>query len=425
MGKHSSADDQGVEEHHDEVDEAASAPPVTTAEEPPHHAEHPKKRRFNKFRLRRIIALVVIIGIVAVLAVVVYKKNRHAEYPDYVGLGHGAVLVEVSPGATAASLAPTLVKEDIVKSEGAFITAANDNPNIVSMQPGYYQLRRQMSAEAAVAWLLDLSKRSGAVSIPDGSTVEDVRVINGKTVPGIYRRLADASCYVSNDKKKCHTVKAFRNAVIREDPVKLGVPAWAIKDVNDAPNQARAIEGLIAPGLHVFDPQATPTEIIKSVISDSVKIFDEAGILKAAKARHLSRYEVLVMASLVQREVAPEDYEKVARVIINRMRKGIPLQFDSTVNYVQSAQEVATTDSARQTDTPWNTYINRGLPITPICSPSPAAIKALIDPVKGPWLYFVTVDKKGNTKFNATIEEHERDVARARKNGVFDRQKKD
>lgn len=439
MGKHSNADEHTTEDYHDEVDASVSSESTSTVEEvdasvsseststvdeaPP--AKEPKKRWPNKFQLRRMVALAVIVVVVAVIAVVVYKKNHHIEYPDYVGTGHGAVLVEVLPGATAASLAPSLVKEDIVKSEGAFITAANNNPDIISMQPGYYQLRRQMSAEAAVAWLLDIDKRSGAVTIPDGSTLEDVRVINGKTVPGIYSRLASASCYKINDEKKCLTADEFRNAVVRTDPLKLGVPKWAVKDVNKAPNQARAIEGLIAPGLHVFDPQATPVEIIKSLITESMAIFNDAGINAAAKERHLTRYEVIVMASLLQREVAPADYEKVARVIINRMRKGIPLQFDSTVNYVQSEQEVATTDAARQTDTPWNTYINQGLPITPICSPSPDAIKALIDPVKGPWLYFVTVDQKGTTKFNATIEEHERDVERARKNGVFDRQKKD
>ncbi len=421
MGNHNHSDDQNEAMPQIVPQPLAAAPKTVNGEK---KTASNKKWRPNKFQRRRLIALGVVLLLIMVIAVVVHRKNQRIEYPDYVGSGHGAVLVEVLPGATAASLAPKLVEEDVVKSEGAFITAANNNPNITSMQPGYYQLRRQMEAEIAVSWLLDIEKRSGAVTIPAGSTVEDVRVINGKTVPGIYDRLAQSSCYKVNDEKKCLTAAAFRNAVLQHKPSELGVPAWAVKDVEEAPNRVRAIEGLIAPGLHVFNPKASAVEIIKSLIKESVAIFDNAGIAAAGKARNLTRYEVIIMASLLQREVAPQDYEKVARVIINRMRKGIPLQFDSTVNYALSEQEVATTDIARQTETPWNTYVKQGLPATPICSPSPEAISALIDPVEGPWLYFVTVNKEGTTKFNATMEEHERDIEIARKNGVFDRQQK-
>ena len=85
---------------------------------------------------------------------------------------------------------------------------------------------------------------------------------------------------------------------------------------------------------------------------------------------------------------------------------GQPLQFDSTVNYALDETEVATTDADRAKPTPWNTYAMAGLPATPICSPSIAALQAAEHPADGPWLYFVTVDQQGTTLFTDSYAEH-------------------
>src|SRR5690606_10837727 len=110
----------------------------------------------------------------------------------------------------------------------------------------------------------------------------------------------------------------------------------------------------------------------------------------------ISPYEILIVASLVQKESKPADFPKVARVIYNRLASDYTrLEFDSTVNYPLDRQEVATTDADRHTETPWNTYAKAGLPATPICSPGEEALAAAERPEPGNWLYFVTVDKEG------------------------------
>ncbi|HKM24428.1 MAG TPA: endolytic transglycosylase MltG, partial [Corynebacterium sp.] len=128
----------------------------------------------------------------------------------------------------------------------------------------------------------------------------------------------------------------------------------------------------------------------------------------------------LTAASLVEREAPAGDFDKVARVILNRLEEPMRLEFDSTVNYGLPDVEVATTDEDRATVTPWNTYAKDGLPETPIAAASMEAITAMENPADGNWLFFVTVDQDGTTVFNDTFEEHLADVQQALESGVLD-----
>ena len=134
----------------------------------------------------------------------------------------------------------------------------------------------------------------------------------------------------------------------------------------------------------------------------------------------MSAYQTLIVASLVQREAKPADFAKVARVIYNRLQVHQKLEFDSTINYSLDRQEVATTDVDRARNTPWNTYLNEGLPKTPICSPGEQALAAAERPEPGDWLYFVTVDMQGTTLFTRDYQEHLANIELAKRNGVLD-----
>ena len=137
----------------------------------------------------------------------------------------------------------------------------------------------------------------------------------------------------------------------------------------------------------------------------------------------LSPYELLVAASLVEREAPAGEFDKVARVILNRLAAPMRLEFDSTVNYGLPQVEVATTKTDRERVTPWNTYAMDGLPQTPIASPSLEAIEAMEHPADGNWLFFVTIDKDGTTVFNDTFEQHLEDTQRAYDSGILDSQR--
>jgi UPF0755 protein len=146
---------------------------------------------------------------------------------------------------------------------------------------------------------------------------------------------------------------------------------------------------------------------------------EAAGLPGKAGATGMRPYEVLVIASLVEKEGITADFNQVSRVIYNRLAKPMQLKFDSTINYVLDRQEIRTTDADRTRPGPYNTYLNFGLPPTPIASASDKAIQAAVNPEPGDWLYFNKCEQDGRSCFAATEEEHARNVADAQARGIF------
>lgn len=117
--------------------------------------------------------------------------------------------------------------------------------------------------------------------------------------------------------------------------------------------------------------------------------------------------EYLVTASVVQKEAANEDeMPLVASVIQNRLKKGMKLQMDGTLNYGLHSHETVTAERIRSDKSKFNTYLNEGLPPSPVCAVGLAAIRAAIRPAQSEFLYFVRDKKTGKHKFSATYEEH-------------------
>ena len=121
--------------------------------------------------------------------------------------------------------------------------------------------------------------------------------------------------------------------------------------------------------------------------------------------RKFTPYELLTIASLVQTEGTPEVFGNVARVIYNRLEKGIALQFDSTVHYALNRRgEIRVSVEDTKVKSPYNTFLRQGLPPGPIGSPTRDAIDAALNPPLGDWLYFVTV-KPRDTRFTSSYDQ--------------------
>jgi UPF0755 protein len=154
----------------------------------------------------------------------------------------------------------------------------------------------------------------------------------------------------------------------------------------------------------------TGDETARSLLRQLVKRFNQASadvsLEQRAKDVGLTPYQVLVVASLLQAEAAPNDFGKVARVIYNRLAADMPLQLDSTVSYALGVTALQLSEDQLRTPSPFNTYLRRGLPPRPINSPGEAAIEAALSPPKGKWLYFVLLDPKTReTKFAKTYDD--------------------
>jgi UPF0755 protein len=172
----------------------------------------------------------------------------------------------------------------------------------------------------------------------------------------------------------------------------LGLPAYAEGNP----------EGFLFPATYEFQPGVTSDQVVTTMLSRFRQEATDADLASAAKAKGLTPLQVVTVASILEIEGAPRDYAKIARVLYNRLNTGMPLQLDSTVNYALGTQSLHLTAAQLATNSPYNTYLNKGLPPGPINSPGDAAIQAALNPAKGSWIYFVTTDPKTKTTKFAT-----------------------
>ncbi|MFI2642427.1 endolytic transglycosylase MltG [Streptomyces sp. NPDC018610] len=170
-------------------------------------------------------------------------------------------------------------------------------------------------------------------------------------------------------------------------------------------------EGYLYPATYPLDDRTTPRSLLTAMVDTAVKKFAAAPVAAGPQRDYMNLYQAVTVASIVQAESGTKtDMAKVARVVFNRLERGMPLQMDSTLHYALGRTGVRTTAADTRLDSPYNSYQRMGLPPTPIDNPGQDAMRAALDPAPGDWLYFVTV-KPGDTRFTADYAEHERNVA--------------
>jgi UPF0755 protein len=365
------------------------------------------------------ILVVVVIGVVFLGSKLWH--NVFGTGSDFTGDGVSDVVIQVHEGDSTTAIGKTLQDQNVVATSTAFVEAADGNAAISSIQPGFYKVRTEIPAANAVERLADPQNRVGKLVIPEGRQLDDVRDVKTDAVTdGILSLISKATCVDLDSERNCVAPDALKESAKTADLSALSVPDWAVDPVTAMGADHRRLEGLIAPGTWNIDPSAQPADILSTLIGDSAIQYTQSGLLDTAKAMKMSPYQILTVGSLVQREAAPEDFGKVARVIYNRLAENRTLEFDSTVNYPLDRIEVATTDGDRGQHTPWNTYVRPGLPATPICSPGQPALAAAEKPEPGDWLYFVTIDMQGTTLFTRDYQQHLANIELAMRNGVLD-----
>ncbi|MBB4981833.1 MULTISPECIES: endolytic transglycosylase MltG [Streptomyces] len=170
-------------------------------------------------------------------------------------------------------------------------------------------------------------------------------------------------------------------------------------------------EGYLFPATYPVLSSTTPEALLRFMVDTAARHYGTARIAEGARAHGLSVYETVIAASIVEAEADnPEDMAKVARVVHNRLARGMALQMDSTLHYALGRDTVDTSFEDTKSDSPYNTYARKGLPPTPIGNPGDQALDAVIRPADGDWLYFVTV-APGDTRFTADYATHQANVA--------------
>lgn len=381
--------------------------------------EPPSRRKASSGR--RFLGWMAALTVLVLLAGGAYYGARELlgfGYADYDGPGENDVLLQVEDGDSTRAIATKLAELDVVASAEAFVAASEDDERVLGIQPGYYVLKTKLPGAEAVTRLVQDEARVGQLQLRAGTQLDDIAQPDGSVTPGVFSLLSKASCAELNGESTCVEPERLREVAAKTDLAELGAPGWAAGPASEA-DPRRRLEGLIAPGVYDVRPGWDARTLLSEVLRVSNIRMQAAGLPDAAGSTPYSPYQLLIIASLVEREGVEQDFTKVARVIYNRLDIRMHLGLDSTVNYVLDRPEVRTSSEDRAREGPYNTYRNYGLPPTPISAPSPEAIAAAEDPADGDYLYFVKCETNGLSCFSKTQAEHDAKAKDARDRGVY------
>lgn len=287
--------------------------------------------------------------------------------PDFSAGSPGAeVIVEIMPGETGSQIAAKLESAGVVKSALAFFRVAVGDERSGRIAAGEHKLESRIPAKEALNQLLDPKRIPNLIVIRDGERLNEI---------------------------------SENLAMFGFTPRQLTVALNAVKAPE--PFASKSLEGFLYPAHYSFNKGISAEEVIGSMVEK----FSSATSDVSWQYRKFTPYELLTIASLVQTEGTPDVFGNVARVIYNRLEKGIALQFDSTVHYALNRRgEIRVSVEDTKVKSPYNTFLRQGLPPGPIGSPTRAAIDAALNPPLGDWLYFVTV-KPRDTRFTSSYEQ--------------------
>jgi peptidoglycan lytic transglycosylase G len=349
----------------------------------------PPRRKRSRAGMAALLILIILIGGLVGGGAYAYKwyTKRHADWTG--STGSGSVVVRVLPGefACSSSLENLLVSDGVVASAAAFCNAAKANGGGAQLEPGYFRLHKHMGA--ALAWALIINPKSRVqtkVAVPDGLRASKIIALMAQKT-GI-------------------PLSQFESAL--KDTSALGLPSWAHGNP----------EGFLWPATYPFEPGTSAQAMLQTLVKHANSEYASMNLAAKAKAAHFTEYQVIIEASLLEGEVPPQYYTKVAKVIDNRLNQGMYLGLDSTVAYALNKYIYNLTASDLSVNSPFNTFKHLDLPPAPIDSPDAAAIAAVLHPAQISDLYFVTVNKQGLTEFTSDPNQFQIWSNEAKRNGV-------
>jgi UPF0755 protein len=308
-----------------------------------------------------------VVLVVLIVLVVGWFWYRSAES----GTPKEGVVVTVSSGESFGSVRSALEGDGVIGNGFAFqiYSLFHATPTV---QPGQYYLRKGESF-ATTFGILGNEPNVLALQIPPGFTVAEV---SG-------RLESEGAADLGAQLQKLATSGAVRSPF--------------------QPPGSKNLDGLLGAGTYTILPVDTAQTLLTEMIDRFRSSAASAGLTPGDTVNGLDAYQVVTVASIVEKEgVYEKNMGKVSRVIYNRLKNGMPLQMDSTVLYSLGQDGGPVTPADLQIKSPYNSYLNTGLTPTPICFPSSQALTAALHPTPGKWLYFTLISEDGTEGFSVT-----------------------
>ena len=331
---------------------------------------------------KRIGALIVLLVAIAVL------YGVYAVFQPFHGAGGAAVRVEIPQGAGSGDIGKQLAAAGVVDNGTIFSLRATLAGKRGDLRSGSYSLKRNMTYATAIEAL------SAAPAVAKDGTVS-VTVPEGRSrreIASIAQKAGVRGDYLAASQRFSGALNPYRYR---------------------APKGTRKLEGFLFPDTYELKDNASARDLVEKQLATFETKFATVN-LRYARSKKLTPYDVLIIASMIDREARiGRERKLISAVIYNRLKDGTPLGIDATVRYLFNKPSGALTKSELDSNSPYNTRKRANLPPTPIGNPGLASIIAAANPARVGFRYFVVKPGScGEHAFASSLAAHERNVAR-------------
>lgn len=339
------------------------------------YEDFPPERPGRGGKWLRVLLVISVVGLLVLAALGIWVNGQISP-----GDPGEEIAVTIPKGATTAQIAAILDEQGVISNARLFrfyVKVKGEG----GFQAGDYQMRKNSDFDDVLDVLGEGGKaKSLRLTIPEGLTVKQIAERVGR-LPGRsaerFTELVNSGQYLS--------------------PY--------------SPPGSTNLEGLLYPSTYELKPEDDEAVILQRLIDTMATAGAQVGLDQAQAKVGLTPYEVIIVASMIEREARiPDERGMVARVVYNRLEKGIRLGIDATIRYGVNRPTEPLRKSDLEKDGPYNTRLRAGLPPTPIAAPGEATLFAALNPTPGPWIYYVLADESGRHTFATTDAEFTRAV---------------
>jgi len=342
--------------------------------------------------MRSLITTIIILAVVGLSAIILWQGITIPPEPG----SKDTVLVDIPRGTSAKEIAYLLEEQGVVRYPAVFRTYVVFKGVSGKLQAGEYELSLGMAMPAIVKQLVAGSVFTRHITILEGWNVRDVAAYFAEegiaTEDEVYALTGTPLMQYAAEEQMYSWRQAFPELLA------------------DKPDHV-SLEGYLFPDTYEISTSATPKDMIRMMLENTKeKLTPE--IREEIARQEKSIFEVIILASLLEKEVPTKrDKQIVAGVLQNRIAADMLLQVDATVVYITDKWDGPVLREETKIESPYNTYVNKGLPVGPITNPGLESIEAALNPIASSYMYYLSA-RDGTTIFSRTLEEH--NAAKAR-----------
>ncbi len=321
-----------------------------------------------------------LIAIVSIIIVVLIGAFVAYEIGPYNRKNKKDIIIDIPSGSSVSKISNILYENKLIKNKVLFKLVVKLSNDAHSIKAGKYLVNQTYSNKDILDLLISGKVYNDGikVTIPEGLTSNEIIDI-----------LVDKK--IGNENKYKELVK---------NPTEFYEKYTFLKE-----NDIKSLEGFLYPDTYYFSENDDEFKVLSTMISRFNSEYNDE-LIKRQKELKMTLEQVINMASIIEKEaVLDKDRPLIASVFYNRLKIGMPLQSDATIQYIFDERKQIVTYNDLKIDSPYNTYINKGMPPTPISNPGIKSIKAALYPEKTDYLYFVaTID--GGNNYSTNYEDH-------------------